>query len=186
MALITQNPEILPFGSTLPSFLVTDTDGRTIRSEELLAATNRGLVVVVTCNHCPYAQAYEDRTVALAKHTLSRGISWIAINPNAANPSYPDDSIGKMKSIVAAKKYPYPYAADMQQRAAKALGAACTPEYYLFDAAGALVYAGRLDDEMDAAKVKVNHLSLAIEDLLAGRPVANRQSHPIGCSIKWV
>jgi hypothetical protein len=186
MVLITQNDEALPIGSRMPEFEISVTSGAKVSPRTLLGSGRKGAVIVVTCNHCPYAKAYDGRTYALARETTPKGIVWLAVNPNAANPSYPDDSFEAMKRIVKNGKIPFPYAADGDQSLARALGAACTPEYFLFDSGGTLRYAGRLDDEMEEPKVKIHYLRDAIDDLLAGRSVRTQRSHPIGCSIKWV
>lgn len=185
MVLITKNDGELAIGSILPAFALEDTSGAKISDRTLLEG-QRGAVIIVTCNHCPYAKAYDTRAFALARETKPKGIAWLAVNPNAANSSYPDDSADAMKRMVSTKKIPFPYAADLDQSFARALGAACTPEFYLFDEKRLLRYAGRLDDEMDEAKVKTRHLRLAIDDLLAGREIGKSRTHPIGCSIKWV
>lgn len=188
MALITENEGILPFGGLLPEFRVEDTSGVVWTGDQLrksLKGAVRGLVVAISCNHCPYVKVYEERIVALAARTLPRGILWLAVNPNAANPNYPEDSIAKMRSRAKERNFPFPYAADPDQALALALGAACTPEFFLFNHEAKLVYTGRLDDAQEESEVKERHLENAIADLLADRPIRVRQSHPIGCSIKW-
>ena len=185
MVLITKNEGLLPFGAELPEFSVEEARGGTIASVKLVESMAKGLVIVVTCNHCPYALAYEDRTIALAIRTKLKGISWLAINPNVANPAYPDDSFLKMQVRAREMNLPYPYAADADQAVARALGAACTPEYFLFDGNARLVYTGRLDDAQELQDAKVHYLADAIDELLNGRAIRTRQSHPIGCSIKW-
>lgn len=182
MALVTHNPKRLSLGEALPRVTVATTDGHVVSPRP----GKNGLVVVFTCNHCPYAVSWEDRTIALAELSLSKGIDWLAINPNAANKQYPDDSIEEMRRRVAEKKYPYPYAADDTQAAAAAFGAACTPEYFLFDSAGMLRYTGRLDDSQDSGKVTQHFLADALADLMAGMKIRLPESHPMGCSIKWM
>lgn len=186
MVLITQNDEALPIGSPIPEFEVTVTSNAKVSPRTLLGSGRKGAVIMITCNHCPYAKAYDGRAYALARETAPKGIAWLAVNPNAANPSYPDDSFEAMKRIVKSGNIPFPYAADADQSLARAFGAACTPEFYLFDGGGTLRYAGRLDDEMEEAKVTNRYLRDAIDDVLAGRPVRTPRSHPIGCSIKWI
>jgi peroxiredoxin len=186
MVLITRNNEALAIGAPMPEFEVTVTSGAKVSPRTLLGSGRKGAVIVISCNHCPYAKAYDGRAFALARETAPKGIAWLAVNPNAANPTYPEDSFEAMKRIVKNGKIPFPYAADTDQSLARAFGAACTPEFYLFDAGGTLRYAGRLDDEMEEAKVKTHHLRDAIDDLLAGRSVRTPHSHPIGCSIKWI
>lgn len=186
MVLIEKNPDIIPFGSPVPEVSVTTLEGEKLYLPSALAKGSRGLVVVFTCNHCPYAKAYDLRTVSLARKTLPRGIHWIAVNPNAANKNYAEDSLEKMQEKASALDLPYPYTADLDQSAARAFGAACTPEYFLFSPDQGLVYTGRLDDEMEEEKVHHRYLEDAIEDLLSGRTIRQPRSHPLGCSIKWL
>jgi len=184
MALVTENRDRLSLGSPLPNLSVIATTGEIINPKR--DDFEKGLVVAFTCNHCPYVQAYEDRMISLGLETISRGIQWLLINPNAANPAYPDDSMEEMKLRAAKKKYPFPYAADDAQSAARAFGAACTPEFFLFDAAGILRYTGRLDNDQNPEKVTKRYLANALADFLADMKVREPESHPIGCSIKWV
>lgn len=182
MALVTENPDRLGLGERIPNFSVISTTGSIITQDYLFQDGVKGLVVVFTCNHCPYAQMYEDRMITLALNTTAQGIRWLAINSNAGNPEYPDDSMAKMKE----KKWPFPYAADDAQEAARAFGAACTPEFFLFDSAGLLRFTGRLDDEKEPSQVTKHYLADALADLLAGTKVRLPEAHPIGCSIKWL
>ncbi len=184
MALITQNDQPLPLGSTIPEFTLEDTTRRHVGTKTL--SGGRGAVVFFTCNHCPYVRGYEDRFLSLARLTMPRGLNWLGINPNAAHPNYPDDSITEMEARVKEKQYPFPYAADLEQTVARAFGAACTPEFFLFDASRRLAFTGRLDDEMEASRATRHYLADACEDVIAGRPVAVPKAHPIGCSIKWI
>ncbi len=185
MVLITKN-DPLAVGSRLPAFRLSDTLDAEITDELVYARRPRGLVVAFTCNHCPYVMSYERRFLDLARITLPRGISWLAVNSNAANPNYGDDSVEKMKSRVRANNYPFPYAPDLLQDVARSFGAACTPEFFLFDEERRLRYTGRLDDDQDESRVKTRYLAEAIEDLLAARVIRRDRSHPIGCSIKWL
>lgn len=184
MALVTENRDRLSLGSLLPKFSVLSTTGEVINPKR--GDLGKGLVVAFTCNHCPYVQAYEDRMIALGRDAGSAGFRWLLINSNAANPAYPDDAMGEMKLRATKKKYPFPYAADDTQAVARAFGAACTPEFFLFDGAGVLRYTGRFDDSQDPEKVTKRYLANALADLLAGMKVREPESHPMGCSIKWI
>lgn len=189
MVLITHNDTRLALRTRLPEFQITDIEGRVHTASDFRVPHKglfKGAVIAFTCNHCPYVQAYEDRMIRLARETLPQGIFWLAVNANAANPDYAEDSVDEMRRRAAAKKIPFAYAADMTQTMARAFGAACTPEYYLFDGDGLLAYSGRLDDAMEENKVRHPWLRDALTDLLEARPVAQPQSHPIGCSIKWL
>lgn len=143
------------------------------------------LVIAFTCNHCPYVQAYEDRIIALQRDYAPKGVQFVAINANETK-NYPEDSFDKMVIRAQEKKFNFLYLRDEDQSVAQAYDAACTPEFYAFDQGGALRYHGRLDDNYQNPKqVKSNDIKNAIEDLLAGKPVATPLTPAIGCSIKW-
>lgn len=173
----------LKIGDKCPDFSLPAVDGKTYSRDGLLEG-KKGLVVVFSCNHCPYVRAYEDRMIALAKETAPKGIAWAAVCSNDAE-RYPDDSFEEMKKRAEEKGFPFPYLHDETQEVARAFDAAATPEFYLFDAAGKLAYHGRLDDEMEEDKVTKRYLADAIEALLAGRPADPAKTHAIGCTIKW-
>lgn len=142
------------------------------------------LLVVVMCNHCPYVQAVDDRINALAKAFAGR-CDLVAISPNDAQ-AYPEDSFAAMQARARMKGYGFPYLYDESQAVARAFGAVCTPDFFLYDAARRLTYRGRLDDNWkEEGRVKQQDLRDAIEALLAGTPVAQPQKPSMGCSIKW-
>lgn len=186
MVLITHNVAHLALGAHAPDFSAIDLAGTVWTPSKLKGAGPSGAVVGFTCNHCPYVQAYEERLMALASEYGPRGFAFLMLNPNAANPAYAEDGVDRMRARAKARGFNFAYAADADQAAARAFGAACTPEFFLFDGAGRLVYSGRIDDEMDPAKVRNRWLADAMEALAAGRPVPTQTSHPIGCSIKWL
>lgn len=183
MVLITSNgPETLPIGSPAPDFLLPGVDGKT----HTLATLSTGplLVLNFTCNHCPYAQAYEDRFMALVREFSAQGISFAAINPNDAT-SYPDDSFAKMKERSAARGFNFPYLCDASQAVARAYGAVCTPHLFVV-ARGTIAYEGRIDDSWkDPAAAKAHDLRDTLFALLAGHPAPRPRTNPMGCSIKW-
>lgn len=178
----TQSTE-LGLGSPLPEAVLTDPWGRPYGLSSL--AGPGGLLVAITCNHCPYAQAVWPRLVGLARSSKSLGIPTVAVNPNL-NPAYPEDSPEGMKAEIARRGIDFPYLVDPEQALVRALSAVCTPEFFLFDGARRLVYHGRLDDNWkEPAKVTRHELADAISDLAAGRPVSPDQRPSMGCSIKW-
>ncbi len=137
------------------------------------------------CNHCPYAKAIEGRLLELEKDYRDRGFRFVAISANDAA-TYPDDSFANMKKRSDERGYGFPYLYDESQSVARAFGAVCTPDLYVFDRDRKLAYHGRLDDSpMDAAKVKRRELREAVDALLAGRSPEAHQNPSIGCSIKW-
>lgn len=188
MVLITQSgTETLAIGSKGPDFNLPATDGKTYS----LASFNdkQAIVISFTCNHCPYAQACEDRYNALAGDFSDKGVAFLAINPNDAV-NYPDDSFEKMKIRAREKNFAFPYLRDESQETAKAYGAVCTPHYFILNGDRTLVYEGRLDDNWkDPNAVTAHDLRNAIEAVIAGQPVPVPvpvpNTNPMGCSIKW-
>jgi peroxiredoxin len=185
MVLITQSgAETLGIGKQAPDFKnLPGTDGKTYSLESF--KNSPVLVISFTCNHCPYAQAYESRYIALAKEYQPKGVAFIAINSNDAE-GYPEDSFEKMKERARDKQMPYPYLRDESQQVARDYGAVCTPHLFVFNQERNLAYTGRIDDNWkDINAVKSHDLKNALDDLLAGRPVKTPQTNPLGCSIKW-
>ena len=142
------------------------------------------LLVVFTCNHCPYAVAVEDRLIALAREMAPRGVATVAISSNDVA-TYPADSFENMAARAAEKGYPFPYLYDESQAVAQAYDAACTPDFYLFDRDRRLVYRGRLDDGRPGHEPTTSDLRDAIEELLSRGAVACEQIPSMGCNIKW-
>ncbi len=184
MVLITQRgAETLAPGASAPDFSLPGTEGSTW---SLASFQEAGLLVVsFTCNHCPYAQGVEDRFIRLANTYQPRGVAFVAISANDAA-RYPEDSFANMKARAQEKGYPFPYLYDESQVTAKAYGAVCTPHLFVFDARRKLIYEGRIDDNWkDESAVKSHDLKNALDAALAGKTIANAQTNPMGCSIKW-
>jgi peroxiredoxin len=172
-----------PLGSPLPSFELVNVDGTRIGSEYLLGA-KAGLVAFL-CNHCPYVKGSEDMLISIVKRFQGEGLKTLAINSNDAV-KYPEDSYEKMREKAVAHSLPYPYLHDESQEVALLFDAACTPEFYLFDHEGKLVYHGTINDSpRDSSRVTKDYLSKAIESVLEGRTPEPQFVHPLGCSIKW-
>lgn len=184
MVLITHNgPDTLKIGSPAPDFSLKGVDGRIYSLASFSAA--RAVVINFTCNHCPYAQAYEERFAALVRDFAPQGIAFVAISANDAK-TYPADSFENMKLRAAEKQYAYPYLYDGDQVAARAFGAVCTPHLFLLDGARKVAYEGRIDDNWKNAEAATAHdLRDAIAAVFAGVPVPKPQTNPMGCSIKW-
>jgi peroxiredoxin len=179
----TESKEVA-LGSLIPHFTLPDPYGKSYSSQELLSG-KKGILVVFTCNHCPYAQAIWPRLIRLARWAEGVGIPTVAINPNL-NPDYPDDSPEEMKKRIVEWKIPFPYLVDESQEVARTFGALCTPEPYLYDATGKLYYHGRFDDNWkDEKAVTRQELKEAIERMLKGDPPLKPQYPALGCSIKW-
>ncbi len=136
------------------------------------------------CNHCPYVQAVDGRINALAKAFAGR-CDVAGINANDAK-AYPEDSFDAMRSRAQILGFVFPYLHDDSQAIAKAFGAVCTPDFFLYDSDRKLRYRGRLDDNwQDATHVTRQEIRLAIEALLSGEPIPEPQRPSMGCSIKW-
>lgn len=173
-------------GDKASDFKLKNTDGRYIKLADFPDA--KGFVVIFTCNHCPYAQAYQDRIINIDKEYKQKGYPVIAINPN--DPSIvPDDSYDAMIKRASEKNYTFPYLFDEKQEIYRIYGATRTPDVFLLQKSknGDLIvkYIGAIDDNyQDAAAVKVKYLSNAIDALLAGKEPDPNFTKAIGCSIK--
>jgi peroxiredoxin len=145
----------------------------------------RAVVVIFSCNHCPYVRAWEDRMVRLQADYADKGVQLIAINSNDVT-KYPEDSFPKMKQRTEEKGFNFPYLFDENQDVARQYGAERTPEVFLFDGAGVLQYHGAIDDNYDNPNaVKQRYLGDAVEAVLAGERPAITQTPPVGCTVKW-
>lgn len=183
MVLITQSgPETLPIGAPAPDFSLPGVDGRTYTLATF--APSRVLVLSFTCNHCPYAQAYEDRFMDLIRTFAPRGVAFAAINPND-DTRYPDDSFAKMKERANERAFNFPYLRDESQKVARAYGAVCTPHLFVV-ADGHIAYEGRIDDNWkQPADARTHDLRDALAAIVDGHPVRRPNTSPMGCSIKW-
>jgi peroxiredoxin len=148
----------------------------------------KGFIVVFTCNHCPFAKAYEDRIIALDTKYKSKGYPVIAINPNDPN-TVAEDNFETMQQRAKAKNYGFPYLVDETQNIAKTYGATRTPHVFVLQKSGndyIVKYIGAIDDNSDdASAVKVKYVENAVDELLAGKPVTTTTTKALGCGIKW-
>jgi peroxiredoxin len=148
-------------------------------------ADKEAVAVVFTCNHCPYARAWEDRLMGIQGDYAPRGVQLVAINSNDAK-KYPDDSFPRMKERSEEKGFDFPYLYDESQEVARACGAERTPEIFLFDKGDTLRYYGTVDDNYDdPAAVKAHYLREALEVVLAGKELSTAETTSVGCTIKW-
>ncbi|GAB4517211.1 MAG: thioredoxin family protein [Anaerolineae bacterium] len=148
-------------------------------------ADRQAVVVIFSCNHCPYVRAWEDRMVQIQADYADKGVQLIAINANDAT-KYPDDSFENMKIRAQEKGFNFPYLYDETQEVARAYGAERTPEVFVFDRERTLRYHGAIDDNYeDSAAVKTPYLRQALDAILAGHDPAIRETPPVGCTIKW-
>ncbi|MCB9073376.1 MAG: thioredoxin family protein [Bdellovibrionaceae bacterium] len=147
---------------------------------------SKALVIMFICNHCPYVKAIEDRLIVLTKEISALGAKVIAISSNDEK-TYPEDSFENMKKRASEKHYPFPYLYDPMQTAAKAFGAVCTPDFFVYDQDLQLSYRGRLDDSWkDPKQVTRHELRHAVIQLLQNQDVPLVQYPSMGCSIKWL
>jgi peroxiredoxin len=175
----------LSLGTALPmgDFKMTATNGKTVTIQG--TAGKKGVLVVFTCNTCPFAKGWEERIVAVGNAAWGKGVGMIAINSNDPE-RVPGDAMDAMQGRARARGMKYPYAADPAGDVARAFGASHTPEAFLFDAGGKLVYHGAVDDNMDDPKaVKTTYLANAVSDLAAGKEQRMAQTKAIGCGIKF-
>ncbi len=172
-----------PIGETAPGFIeLPATDGQFYSSADF--ASDKALVIIFSCNHCPYAVAYEDRLIALAKTFQPRGVDFVMINSNDAE-HYPADGFEAMKVRAQQKQFPFVYLYDENQHVAQAFRAICTPHVFVVQQQN-LAYSGRIDDHWrDPAAVQQADLEAALEALLSGDAIAEPITTPMGCSIKW-
>ncbi len=177
--------KMIPLGTTAPDFTLPDTvSGKLLSLAEL--KSDRASVILFICNHCPYVQHVRQQLIELAGDYGPRGIAFVAISANDAE-NYPDDAPEKMRMVAGELGYPFPYLYDESQEVARAYGAACTPDIFVFDGALKLVYRGQLDDARPGTDVPVTGRDLreALDRILEGRPVSPDQKPSMGCNIKW-
>lgn len=174
---------MMPLGAQAPDFKLPGVDGRDWALADFQGAP--ALLIVFTCNHCPYAQAVQGRLIQLHREFAPRGLATVLINSNDAA-AYPEDSFAQMQTRARELHYPFPYLYDETQAVARAYQAACTPDPFLFDAERRLVYRGRIDDNWkEPENVTRQDLRQAIAALLSGQPLPQEQFASMGCNIKW-
>lgn len=176
---------MLPLGTVAPNFNLIDTVTDTPLSLEELSS-DKATVIMFICNHCPYVIHVNAEIVRLANDYIPKGVSFIAISANDAE-KYPADAPDKMKELAAKENYPFPYLYDDTQEVAKAYDAACTPDFYVFDGDLKLAYRGRLDAARPNTDIPVTGADLraALDAVLRGEAVAEKQYPSAGCNIKW-
>ena len=176
---------MLPLGTSAPAFSLPEpATGKTVALADFQSAP--ALLVMFICNHCPFVKHIRENLILFAHAYQQRGLAIVAINANDAV-NYPNDSPAKMAEDAQAFNYPFPYLHDETQAVAQAYHAACTPDFFLFDADRRLVYRGQFDGSRPGNTVPVtgSDLRAAADAVLAGQPVAPDQKPSIGCNIKW-
>ena len=175
---------MLELGVSVPPFRLPDFDGAVISSHD--AATSQGLLVAFLCPHCPYVKHVRSEFARAAQEFRRRGLGVVAVNSNDTT-AVPDDGVDGMRQEAREAGYTFPYLVDESQEVAKAFRAACTPDFFLFDGAGKLVYRGQFDGSRPGSPLPVtgSDLRAAVEALLGGQPVPSDQRPSLGCNIKW-
>ena len=173
-------------GATVADFQLKNVDGNKISLANF--KSQKGVIVVFTCNHCPFAKAYEDRVLALDKKYAALGYPVLAINSNDVA-TYEEDSFDNMKARAKDKAYSFPYLFDESQNVAKAFGATRTPHVYILKNEGSkftVQYIGTIDDNaQDASGVTKRYVEDALNNLSAGKPVVTTITKAVGCAIRW-
>jgi peroxiredoxin len=177
---------MITIGDTAPSFELPDTEGTThsLGDGGDGAGGAAATVLVFTCNHCPYALAWHDRILDVARDYAERGVRFLAINPNDGQ-RYPADSYEAMKERVRNEDWPLPYLRDESQDVARAYGAETTPDVFVFDDRRTLVYRGAPDQDYSEPSANAAWLRGALDAVLEGRRPDPEQTKPVGCSVKW-
>jgi thiol-disulfide isomerase/thioredoxin len=172
-------------GSPLPAVVLPDLDGKPVDLEEY--RDGHPLVVAFVCNHCPYVRHVEQMLGEVAAQAAASGVRFAAIVSNDLQ-RYPDDDIDGARDQAARAGWDFPYLLDAAQTAAKAFGAACTPDFFVFDAGGRLAYRGAFDESSpkNGNALTGDLLRDAIAKTVAGEPVPEPHRPALGCGIKWL
>ena len=176
---------MLPLGTQAPDFSLINVINGEMTSLSA-NADQMATVIMFICNHCPYVKHVQPELSHLANDYSNKNIRFIAINANDTS-QYPDDSPENMKTIALEQRYPFPYLFDETQEVAKAYQAKCTPDFFVFDKNLKLVYRGQFDESRLGNNIKVNgnSIRIAMDCLLANKPVPIEQKPSLGCNIKW-
>jgi len=175
---------MLPLGTQAPDFSLPNVDGSTVSLSDFDDA--KALLVVFMCNHCPFVIHVAPELARLAAEYQAKGVAVVGISSNDVS-THPQDSPEQMVREAQERGYTFPYLYDETQEVAKAYRAACTPDFYVFDAEKKLVYRGQLDDSRPESGIPVTgeDLRAALDAVLEGKPVPEDQKPSIGCNIKW-
>ena len=176
---------MIELGTTAPDFLLPDAvSGQTVSLRTFEG--KKALLVMFICPHCPFVKHVQNELASLGRDYADRDVGIVAISSNDAE-SYPEDSPPRLKEMAERLGFRFPYCYDENQEIASAYGAACTPDFFLFDASRRLAYRGQLDDSRPGNGVPVTGIDLrsAMDAVLANLPVNGNQKPSIGCNIKW-
>ncbi|MDQ6632403.1 MAG: thioredoxin family protein [Verrucomicrobiota bacterium] len=175
---------MLPLGTSAPDFRLPDPSGKIVALADFKNAP--ALLILFICNHCPYVKHIRQGLAKLGRDYQSPGVAIVAINSNDAK-NYPEDSPAKMAEEIRRVGYTFPYLYDETQTVAQSYRAACTPDIFLFDKNRKLVYRGQFDDSRPGNEIPVTgkDLRAALDAILSGQPIPEKQIASIGCNIKW-
>lgn len=181
---------MLELGTKAPDFTLPDTiSGKKLSLQDVRG--DKATVVMFLCNHCPYVIHVNPEIVRIARDYADKGVKFVGISSNDVE-HYPQDGPDKMKTHAKESGYNFPYLYDETQEVARAYDAACTPDFYLFDDALQLVYRGRIDESRPprpsrppVGELTGEDLRAALDAVLAGQPVTDKQYPSVGCNIKW-
>lgn len=185
-ALYAQSAQSIPsaygVGDPAQDFSLKNVDGKMVSLNDYKGT--KGVIVVFTCNHCPYAQLYEQRIIDLHKKYKDRGFPVLAVNPNSPD-IVPEDSFGEMQNRAKQKKYPFAYLFDEEQAVYQQFGATRTPHVFLLDENMIVRYIGAIDDNPEAPNsIKNRYLENALEAILVGGTPNPDFTRAVGCTIK--
>lgn len=171
-------------GTEAPDFKLRNVDGRMMGMHDF--DEQPAMLVIFMCNHCPFVKHVAEALAQLANDYQAKGVAVVGINSNDTT-AHPSDSPEQMVHEAEARGYSFPYLFDETQEVAKAYGAACTPDFFLYDKGRTLVYRGQLDASRPGNNIPVTGADLraAMDALLAGKPMPEKQIPSIGCNIKW-
>lgn len=173
----------LDVAAKAPDFTLKGVDGKMHSLADY--ADRKAVVVIVSCNHCPTVIQYEDRMIQIQKDYAGKGVQLIAINGNETD-GHPTDDFAHMVQRAKERGFNFPYLRDDTQEVVRAYGAVRTPEVFLLGPDRTLVYHGRIDDNPDDPKrVRRHDLRVALDEVLAGKPVSVPKTPSIGCTVKW-
>jgi peroxiredoxin len=177
------NSHLVPLGTALPDFALSDVDGNPVKSSDV---TGPALLVLFLSNTCPFVRHIEQGIAAVTAELAGRGVSVVGIASNDTDVK-PDDDVAGLREQIARTGFTFPYLVDVTQQAAKDFHAACTPDFFLYDAQRQLAYRGAFDGARPGNDVPVTgeRLLAAADLVLAGRPVPEPHTPSLGCSIKW-
>lgn len=176
---------MIPLGSTAPNFTLPDTvSGQSLQLNDVRG--EKGTLIAFICNHCPFVKHINAGLVELAEDYQEQGFGFVAISSNDVV-NYPEDHPDLMTQMAKEEGYTFPYLYDQSQEVAKAYDAACTPDFYVFDAQDTLTYRGQMDDSRPGNGLPVTGADLraALQAMLEGKTVSEDQKPSIGCNIKW-